>query len=186
MKTYTGIILGFLMLNSCIPLRIAPKISDYKVVKGKRFKKGLPKKTTFVFQDSKKDGEFYDFINIKYGLDDYYVDVQVPFEVDGAKFFFSFYEVQIKDKAVNLFPLVFDVALNAALKNEEFETYAANEDNAILRNDNWYIAIEVFSDSDKDCLHEDSVSRKVVLPYLRALKEQYLSTANYNEVVFKN
>ncbi len=28
-----------IVLNSCIPLRIAPDIKDYKVVKGKRFSK---------------------------------------------------------------------------------------------------------------------------------------------------
>ena len=186
MKKFTSIILGLLVLNSCIPLRIAPKISDYKVVEGKRFKNGLPKKTTFVFEDPKEEGEFYEFIDTKYDLDDYYVDVQVPFEVNGAKFFFSFYEVEIKDKALNLFPLVFDVAANATLQNEDFETYTANEDNSILRNDNWYIVVEVFSDTEKDCLHENSVSREDVLPYLRVLKEEYLSTHNYNEVVFKN
>lgn len=186
MKKFTTICLGFLLLTSCIPIRIAPNISDYKVVKGKSFKRGLPKKTTFVFEDPKEANQFYDYINIKYDLEDYYVDVQVPFKIEEEEFFFSFYEVEIQDKALNLFPLVFDIAANATLKNEDFETYAANEDSTILRNGNWYIVMEVFSATEKDCLHEESDSKDVVLPYLRALKDEYLSTHNYNEVVFKN
>ena len=186
MRKITNVVLLLLFLNSCIPIRIAPNISDYKVVKGKRFKRGLPKKTTFVFEDPKEANEFYNYVNIKYDLEDYYVDVEVPFEIDGDEYFFSFYEVEIQDKALNLVPLVFDVAANATLQNEDFETYAANEDTTILRNGNWYIVIEVFSKMEKDCLHEDSTSRPIVLPYLRALKEEYISTHNYNEVVFKN
>ena len=186
MRKFFSIFLGLLFLNSCIPLRIAPKISDYKVVKGKRFKKGLPKKTNFIFEDPKDANHFYEYVNIKYDLEDYYVDVQVPFKIEEKEFFFSFYEVEIQDKALNLFPLVFDVAANATLQNDDFETYATNEDTTILRSGNWYIAIEVFSETEKDCLHEESASRDVVLPYLRALKKEYLSTHNYNEVVFKN
>lgn len=186
MRKFCSIFLGLVFLNSCIPLRIAPNISDYKVVNGKRFKRGLPKTTTFVFEDPKDANAFYEFINIKYDIKDYYVDVQVPFNIEEKEFFFSFYEVEIQDKAVNLFPLVFDVAANVTLQNEDFETYATNEDTTILRNGNWYIAIEVFSANEKDCLHEESEARDIVLPYLRVLKNEYLSTHNYNEVVFKN
>ena len=178
--------MGFLFLNSCIPIRIAPNISDYKLTKGKRFKKGLPKKTTFIFEDPKAAGEFYDYINTKYDLKDYLVDVEVPFTIDGKNYFFSFYEVDKKSKGIFLLPLMFDIGANAALDNEYFETYASTEDNSIIRVDNWYIAIEVFSAVEKDCLREDSPSRALVLPYLRNLKEEYLSTHNYNEVVFKN
>jgi len=46
--------------------------------------------------------------------------------------------------------------------------------------------MEVFSDTEKDCLREGSVSRDIVLSYLRDLKNEYLATDNYNEVVFKN
>ncbi|GMN10031.1 hypothetical protein MTsPCn9_15540 [Croceitalea sp. MTPC9] len=186
MKKFYTLILGLLLLNSCIPIRIAPSISDYKLTKGKRFKKGLPKTTTFVFEDPKDAGQFYSYVNTKFYLEDYYVDVEVPFKVDGREYFFSFYEVEIPTKTISLFPLVFDVAANATLQNEDFETYATKEDTTLLKKGFWYIAIEVFSKEEKDCLHEDSISRDKVLPYLRAMKEEYLSTHNYNEVVFKN
>ncbi len=180
------LLLSFLFSVSCIPLRVAPSIKDYKVTSGKRFKKGLPKKTTFIFEDPKNANEFYSYVNIKFGLDDHFVDVEVPFELEGKEYYFSFYEVEINDKALNLLPIAIDVAACAATDNDEFEPFVATTDNTILREGNWYIAIEVFSETEKDCLAESSTAREVLLPYLRALKEEYLSTHNYHEVVFKN
>lgn len=186
MKKVLCILLGTLFLKSCIPLKIAPNISDYKTVQGKRFKKGLPKKSMFVFEDPKEAGAFYDYINIKYALNDYYVDVQVPFKIDQEDYYFSFYEVDIRDTSLNLFPILLDVSINAALGNDDFETYATTEENSIRSEGNFYIAIEVFSDTTTDALSKSYENRTSVLNYLRKLKEEYLTTQNYNEVVFKN
>ena len=180
MRKITLLALGLLFLNSCIPIRIAPSISDYKLTKGKRFKKGLPEKTIFAFEDPKDADAFYNYINTKFNLEDYYVDVEVPFTIEGDEYFLSFYEVEIPSKTLNLLPMMLDAALIAS------DSDAILTDSYESRKGNWYIAIEVFSASEKDCLHEDSQSRAEVLSYLRAIKEEYLSTHNYNEVVFKN
>ena len=180
------VLLSLFSITSCIPLRIAPNIEDYKLIKGKRFKRSLPKKTTFIFEDPKDANEFYDYVNTKFQLDDYYVEVDVPFSIDNETFFFSFYEVEIEDKALNLAPIFADVLINEALGNDEFEPVISGANNTLSRSGNWYIAIEVFSTEEKDCLAKDSANRTKVLTYLRALKEEYLSTSNYNEVVFKN
>ncbi len=111
MKQLLPILLSALFMVSCIPLRIAPKIDDYNLTQGKRFKKGLPKKNVFVFEDPKNEGAFCDFVNTKFQLNDYYVDVGVPFLVDGNGFFFSYYEVTIPTKFINLLPIVIDGAL---------------------------------------------------------------------------
>ena len=109
------------------------------------------------------------------------MDVQVPFQVDGGTYYFSFYEVEIPTKTINLVPLALDVILSkGADMDPMFEEVHTS------RMGNWYIAIEVFNDIEKDCLREGSVSRDVVLSYLRGLKNEYLTTHNYNEVVFKN
>lgn len=168
-------------LNSCIPIRIAPNIKDYKLTKGKRFKKGLPKKNVFVFEDPKEANEFYNYVNTKFQLNDYYVDVQVPFLIEGQTFYFSFYEVEIPTKTINLIPLALDVALNQATDMDPVFDEAHTS-----RIGNWYIAMEVFSGTEKDCLSENSISREIVLAYLRELKNEYLATDNYNEIVFKN
>lgn len=186
MKRLALWLLPVLFLFSCIPLRVAPQIKDNKIVMGKRFKKGLPKKYVFVFEDTKAADQFYDYINTKFNLQDYYVDVQVPFEVEGREYYLSFYEVEITDKALNLFPLLADIAVNTVLGNEDFETYVATTENSTVRQGNYYIAIEVFSETEKDCLNEKYSNRPAVLTYLRGLKKEYYSTHNYNEVVFKN
>lgn len=186
MKRLYTLLLVVFIAHSCIPLRIAPKISDYKTVEGKRFNKALPNKNVFVFEDPKEAGEFYDYINTKYQLDDYYVDVEVPFQLAGEPYFFSFYEVEKKDKSINLIPILLDVTLNAAFRNEDFETYATTDENTLLRNGNYYIVMEVYSEKEKDCLSENYKDRASVLTYLRNLKEEYLTSHNYNEVVFKN
>ena len=181
MKKVVLVITALIFMSSCIPLRIAPNIKDYKLTTGKRFKRGLPKKTLFIFEDPKDANEFYNYVNTKFELLDYYVDVEVPFTVGEKIYFFSFYEVEIPTKTINLVPLVLDGILTQAADIDPVfeEVYAS-------RTGNWYIAIEVFSDLEEDCLQEGSVSRDAVLPYLRNLKNEYLSTHNYNEVVFKD
>ncbi|PCJ97730.1 MAG: hypothetical protein COA50_04635 [Flavobacteriaceae bacterium] len=182
MKKFLPLILMLLVAESCIPLRIAPNIEDYKITSGKKFKRSLSKRNMFIFKDPKEANHFYDYVNIKYQLEHENVYDDIPFKINDQQYFFAFYEVDIPDKAINLFPVLFAHALNAALNSDE-ENDAAPEES---RKDNYYLAIEVYSDIDKDCLEGNSLSREVVLKYLRALKEEYLSTHNYNEVVFKN
>jgi len=186
MKRFYPFLLCLFLMPSCIPLRIAPNISDYKTVKGKRFKKGLTKKNMFVFEDPKEAGEFYDYVNTKFQLQDYFVDVEVPFQIEDATYYFSFYEVDIRGTSLNLLPILFDLSVNAALGNDDFDTYVATEENSIHRKGNFYLAIEVFSKTKEDCLSDDYENRARVLTYLRNLKEEYLTSYNYNEVVFKN
>lgn len=97
--------------------------------------------------------------------------------------FFAFYEVCIPNKTLNLAPTLFNVTRNRLLDTED-ETYIDGQD--VARKDNWYIAIEVYSDTGKDCLSDDSLSRDSVLAYLRGLKNEYLTIHNYNETVFRN
>ncbi len=181
MKKFLLLLTLGIVLYSCIPIRIAPNIKDYKITKGKRFKRGLPKRTVFVFEDPKDANEFYNYINIKFELADYYADTEVPFMVENKPYYFSFYEVEIPTKTINLIPLAIDGILSEAA-----DMGPLMEDVHASRFGNWYIAIEVFSDTEKDCLSEDSISKDIVLPYLRNLKQEYLSTHNYNEVVLKN
>jgi len=170
------------ILQSCIPLRIAPDIETYKVSKGKKFKRSLPKRQMFIFEDSKKAGAFYSYINTKFQLDDQDVYDDIPFEISGQQYFFSFYEIDIPDKSINLFPVLFSAALNAALSIEDDGDAEPEE----IREDNYYIAIEVYNDIEKDCLTPDALSKELVLKYLSDLRSEYLTTSNYNELVFKN
>ncbi len=179
------LLLIFFMLQSCIPLRIAPSISNYKVTNGKKFKRGLSKRQMFIFEDPKQAGDFYDYVNTKFALGHHNVYDDVPFELNEAQYFFAFYEIEIPDKVLNLAPMVADAIWNEVVYDGEEETRGVQPQD-VLRKGNWYVAIEVYSDMEKDCLQKDSLSREAVLKYLSSLKEEYLATYNYNEVVFKN
>ena len=54
MQKHIYLTILMVILQSCIPFQFAPNIDNYKLVKGKRFKNGLPEKTTFVFEDPKE------------------------------------------------------------------------------------------------------------------------------------
>ncbi|KAG1650669.1 tRNA uridine 5-carboxymethylaminomethyl modification enzyme MnmG [Nymphon striatum] len=158
----------------------AEVLIDYKITKGKKFKRELSKRQMFIFEDSKDAEEFYNFVNIKFQLDHTDVYDDIPFEIDGEQYFFAWYEIEIPDKTLNLLPIVVDVALLASDINPVLENSYSS------RKGNWYVALEVYNDAEPDCLEETSLSREIVLKYLRTLKKEYLATHNYNETVFKN
>lgn len=166
---------------SCIPLRIAPSIEDYKVTDGQKFRKSLPKRTVFVFEDPKDEGHFYDYINTKFNLDHYRVDVDIPIKIGEKECYFAYYEVEIPSKTLNLLPLVIDGILQTTDTMDPVFT-----DTYESRTGHWYIAIEVYDREENDCLANDSLIKEPLLQYLRALKQEYIGTHNYNEVVFKN
>jgi len=66
----------------------------------------------YIFEDPKDANEFYNYVNTKYNLNNKNGYDDVPFMIDGKQYFFSFYETEIKDKSINLFPVVADVLLN--------------------------------------------------------------------------
>ena len=185
MKKLLFLVFGIFLFQSCIPLRVAPQIDDYKIAKGKRFKRSLSKRQMFIFEDEKEAEQFYSFVNTKFQLNDENVYDDVPFKIAGTQYFLAWYEVEIPDKTLNLAPMFFQLFVGAALGSDDpLENY--NGDGDMVRKDNWYIALEVYNDLDPDCLVENSLSRAAVLKYLRALKKEYLNTHNYNETVFKN
>lgn len=167
-------------LQSCIPLRIAPNIDDYKITKGRKFKRSLSQRQMFIFEDSKEADQFYSFVNIKFQLDDANVYDDVPFTINGEQYFFAWYEVEIPNKSLNLLPIFIDAVLTVSDMDPILEDIYSS------RKGNWYLAIEVYNDLETDCLYETSLSREAVLKYLRDLKKEYLATHNYNEIVFKN
>ena len=168
-----------LVFSSCIPLRIAPTIEDYKLTKGKKFKKHLPRDNAFVFEDPKDASEFYNFINTKYSLDYQTVEYNVPIKVEGKEFFLSFYEVEIPTKTINLIPL----AVDATLQSKGHDPIL--EDAQFSRKGNWYLALFVYDADMKDCLKSNYPSRPEILKHLQAIKKEYLTTNNYLEAMMK-
>lgn len=62
------ILICTLYLSSCVPVKIAPRFKnqDFKIIQAKKFKRKLPRETSFIFKDPKKDGEFYKYIKTKF------------------------------------------------------------------------------------------------------------------------
>lgn len=176
---YVYFILITLLITSCIPIRIAPSIEDYKLTSGKKFKRQLPRENAFVFEDPKDANEFYNFINTKYSLNHQMVEDNVPIHVDGEEYFLSFYEVEIPDKSLNLWPFF----ANEALKNKGIDPIFT--DFYVKRKGNWYIALYV-SDADmNDCLTANYPFKEAILSHLKEIKNEYLNTSNYFEALLK-
>jgi len=155
-----------LLIQSCIPIKSAPRIENYRILEGRKFKKGLPPRQTFVFEDKQDVNAFYNFINDKFQLGDEQVMDDVPFRVNGHQYFFSFYEVDKKSKNINLMPFI----MSKLTKSEEVDEPEMDI------NEYYYIAIEAYSDIENDCLVMGALSREPVLKYLRNLKEEYQNT----------
>ena len=168
-------VLIFLMIYSCIPVRIAPNIKGDKIVKAKRFKRDLPRNYGFVFEDPKDANEFYNFINMKFKLD--YIDVEsnVPIKVEEETYFLSFYEREKVTKTINLLPILVDA------KRESNGNDPIMEDVHTSRNGKWYLILIVLDSEMNDGLSPNYQKKDKILSYLRNLQHEYLTTHNYLE-----
>ena len=173
--------LAFLFISffvfSCVPVKIAPKIDDYKVVKGHKFHKQLPKQQTFIFSDPKKSNEFYQFLDAKIGFEQLKMNYYLPITVNNNKYFLSYYEVSRDTKTLNFVPILFD----AAIQNEGIDPILEDAYVSKIRDGKWYIAITIHNDISSDCLSDDFSNNKEVIYYLKNLKDEYLATSNYRE-----
>ena len=123
------------LTTSCIPIRIAPNISEHKIVKANKFKRKLPKEYSFVFEDPKDANEFYNYINTKFQLEHQQVDWDVPFIIENQFHYLRFYETEIPNKTLNLIPFIIDAKLESNGNNPIFE------DVYVSRKGNWYIVM---------------------------------------------
>jgi len=171
--------LVFFIFSSCIPLRIAPKIKEDKVMVAKKFKRNLPRDYALIFKDPKEADEFYDYINIKFELDHQNVGNNVPFTIDNEEFFLSFYETEIPTKTINIIPVMIDASLVSKGHDPMFEGAQFS------RIGIWYLVLTVSNANMDDCLNPDHKSQKKAIKYLRDLRMEYLNTHNYLEVLLR-
>ncbi len=145
----------------------------------KKFRRTLPKEYAFIFQDTKEANEFYNYINTKFQLNHIDVDYDVPFKLKNKQYFLSFYEAEIPNKTLNFAPIVIDLALES--KNIDSQL----SDFYVSRHEDWYIAITIWDNDSNNCLKPNYKDRDEVINYLKRLKQEYLTTSNYVEVLFK-
>lgn len=168
----------FILIYSCIPIRLAPTIESYRIVKAKRFKRDLPRSYGFVFEDPKDADEFYNFINMKFDLGHIDVEFNVPFTIDTNTYYLSFYERERVTKTFNLLPVLVDAKIESNGYDPILETLHTS------RNGYWYLILIVLDSEMNDGLSPDYGNRDAILHYLRNLQEEYLTTQNYLESYF--
>lgn len=173
------VVLLFFLIYSCIPLRIAPKIEDNKVMVAKKFKRKLPKDYAFIFEDPKDADEFYNYINTKFQLNNYDVNYQVPIIVNNSTYYMTFHETEIPTKTLNLALIAVDAKLEQGGNNAIFE------DDHISRKGHWYLVLTVIDTEGNDSLKPDYKDRQALISYLKELKTEYITTANYYDALLK-
>lgn len=166
-----------LFLTSCVPLSIAPDLSEGKIIRGKKFRKKLPNRNTYAFTDPKDADEFYYFINTKYQLDHNEVTNNVPLEIDNKKYYMSFYETGKSTQTFNLIPILIDA------KREQNDNSPLFEEVHTSRRDTYYILVMITDEDFKDALQPNYESYPNIYSYVSALKDEYLSTCNYNQTI---
>ena len=174
------IILLFVFLTSCIPVKIAPTIEGDKIMVAKKFKRKLPKQYSLIFEDPKEANEFYNFINTKYQLDHVNVESNVAFKIENQSFYFSFYETNKDTKTINLVPILVDAKRDANGSDPLFS------DMHTSRKGKWYLVLIATDYDSNDCLNPKHTDSKIVEKYLRDLKVEYLNTSNYIESMLRN
>ena len=174
-KQLAIILILLIISTSCIPLRIAPNIKDYKIKVAKKFKRKLPNNYAFIFEDPKEADEFYNFIKLKYQLNYEDFGRNVPFGVNDKNYFLSFYETVIPTKTLDFSSGFLDATLAMTLGGQD--SYEGEVE--ITRTDSWYLVLTVCDSNLEDCLEPNHKFRAEIVKYLIDLKMEYLNGFYY-------
>ncbi len=165
--------------TSCIPVKIAPKFKnqDYKIMQAKKFQRKMPRETSFIFKDSKSADEFYHYVNKKYNLNHKDVGLNTAFKFNDKTYYLSYSEVGKEDENANVGLALVDLVL------EEKAGFTVFENNYTTRKGHWYIILTVYDEEIKNCLLNKHPMKSEITKYFRALKKEYLTTHNYEELL---
>lgn len=179
MKNFLLVLLC-IIITSCIPVKIAPKFKNkgYKVMVAKKFQRKMPNETSFIFKDSKNANEFYQYINKKYKQNNKNVGLKVPFQLEGETLYLTYHEAERENKTLNLGVIATDLAI------EKSTGTSLLQDAYTSRKGHWYILITVHDEGIKNCLEDNHALKAKTLQYLKDLKQEYLTTHNYEELLF--
>ena len=166
--------------SSCIPLSFAPNIETDKIKLAKRFKRDLPKRYGFIFEDPKEIDEFFEFINTKYELPG--IDRKIPLWIDEKPLIMNMYERRRATSTLNFIPILID----AALSGEDGGVPGFFNSFYTTRNEKWFIIITLTDLNGQDALAPAYDRHNANLSFLRSLQKEYLNTANYMEAYFRN
>lgn len=145
-------------------------------MQAKKFQRKMPRETAFIFKDPKNADEFYHYINKKFKLNHKNVGLNTPFQIDGKTYFLSYKEIDKEDKNFNLIGLFIDAKLDDENLPTVFNNYTT-------RKGHWYLILTVYDENIKNCLIDKHPMKLKILQYLKGLKQEYLTTKNYEELL---
>ena len=144
----------------------------------KKFQKKLSKEEAFIFPDPKNADEFYTYIDKKYRLNGINVGLNVEFQLEGQLLYLTYEEVEREDKTLNLGIIATDLVI-------EKNTGSTLLQNAYTsRKGYWYLVLSVYDNNKKNCLEDNHPLKSKTIQYLKNLKQEYLTTQNYEELLF--
>ncbi|WP_340200990.1 hypothetical protein [Ascidiimonas sp. W6] len=159
MKKITFLAAFMLIISSCVTIKKAPAIDDYRVMKGKEFqKKNFTSQTAFIFQNDLKMIDFRSFLAEKYDLHSFKSTMRIPVVFEDISFELFVFTPEKKEQKINFINAI--ISKNADDISVDESTYD-------------YVAISVSRIDDADCLSETSIYHKLVLRYLEDLKDTY-------------
>lgn len=156
-------------VTSCISLRKAPSNFTHKIEVAKKFKRQFPRELAYIFEDPKDANQFYNYINIKYQLNDIDVGSNVPVVIDNKTYFITYHEAEIPDKKLNLLGIAVDATLIVNKIDPIFDQ------GYVKRVGHWFLALTVYDEDDNNCLKSKHPDRKMVLDYLNLLQNEYIN-----------
>ena len=60
------LLLNIILVSSCIPLQVAPKIDNYKLQQAKKFTENYSSRKRLFFRDTKEDGEWREYLSFRF------------------------------------------------------------------------------------------------------------------------
>lgn len=147
-------------------------------MQAKKFQRKMPRETSFIFKDSKNANEFYQYVNKKFRQNNVDVGINASFQLEDQTLYLSYYEANHEDKTFNLPLVVADEVLDHKAGLKIFEN------NYTSRTGHWYIVLTIYDENINNCLKDKHPLKAKTVKYLKALQQEYLTTQNYEELLF--
>lgn len=177
MKKSVFLLLALLIL-SCIPYSTAPEIEGTRLLQARHFKGDLPDVYAVVFENPYGSNEFNLFLRNRLHVQGEGIPSEIPFVLNGHRYFLSVHECMRYNRYVNLFSGIVDDLIWGSDDDADFE-YAElliDEDNALFDDQEKgyaYIALTVKDKYGRDALSEGHIEQRLVVNYLRLLHYDY-------------
>ncbi len=163
-----------------MPVKVAPNLKEGRILDAKKFLKKRKSGFVYVFQDPKKENEFYNYINTKFQTN--YDDEQgnIKITINKMPYYLTFYEVNKETKTINLIPIL----INSKLEEKGKAPLLKDAERSSIQT--WYIVLTVTDVFLEDSLAPSYSHRAKVLHYLEQMQHEYLTTSNYIEAYLRN